>query len=128
MKPQAISTFPGGSKSRVNKAGSAIAVGDDSPENLKIFEDWRAAHRGVLNTFQAILRTRAKNKNVTVAQRHKRKATILDKLHRHKGMALARMDDVAPFPGVRGNESNGTCTHGRCGRLPIDFYRYRSSK
>jgi hypothetical protein len=85
MKHQAILTFPGGSKSKVNKAGIAIAESNESPENLKVFEDWRAAHRGVLNTFQAILRTRAKNKNVIVAQRHKRKATILDKLHRHKG-------------------------------------------
>lgn len=95
MKPQSTSTFPGGSKSRINKAGSAIARDNGSPEDLRAFEEWRAAHRGVLNTFQAILRTRAKNKGVTVAQRHKRKVTILDKLHRHKGMSLARMDDVA---------------------------------
>jgi putative GTP pyrophosphokinase len=90
-----MSSFPGGSKSRVNRAGQALAQGMASSEDNRVFEQWRAAHRGVLNTFQAILRTRARDKDVTVAQRHKRRTTILDKLHRHKGMALARMDDVA---------------------------------
>lgn len=88
-------TFPGGSKSRVNRAGEAIAKKESSSEDNRVFDEWRAAHRGVLNTFQAILRIRAKGKRITVAQRHKRRATILDKLHRHNGMALARMDDVA---------------------------------
>lgn len=60
-----------------------------------MLDDWRSAHRAVLNTFQAILRVRAKGKPITVAQRHKRKATILDKLERLPKMALARMDDVA---------------------------------
>ncbi|MGK2943045.1 MAG: RelA/SpoT domain-containing protein [Immundisolibacter sp.] len=58
-------------------------------------EEWRAAHRGVLNTFQAILRNRTRGTAVSVAQRHKRKLTIFDKLQRIPGMQLARMDDVA---------------------------------
>lgn len=87
--------YPGGSKTRVNRAGdhvrnNAVTVGD-----LKVIEEWRAAHRGVLNTFQAILRTRTKGTDVIVAQRHKRKNTIFDKLQRLPGMQLARMDDVA---------------------------------
>lgn len=88
-------TYPGGSRSRVNRAGENIRVGQTTSDDLKVIEEWRAAHRGVLNTFQAILRTRTKDTNVIVAQRHKRKNTIFDKLQRLPRMQLARMDDVA---------------------------------
>lgn len=87
--------FPGGSKSRVNRAGANVRQSKATTGDLEVIEQWRAAHRGVLNTFQAILRTRTKNSNVTVAQRHKRKKTIFDKLSRLPEMQLARMDDVA---------------------------------
>jgi len=87
--------FPGGSKSRVGRAGVNVRQGTATADDLEVIEQWRAAHRGVLNTFQAILRTRTKYSNVTVAQRHKRKKTIFDKLNRLPGMQLARMDDVA---------------------------------
>ncbi|MBI4808311.1 MAG: RelA/SpoT domain-containing protein [Nitrosomonadales bacterium] len=87
--------YPGGSKSRVNRAGENIRYGLDTPDDLTVIEEWRAAHRSVLNTFQAILRTRTRGTNVTVAQRHKRKNTIFDKLNRLPGMQLSRMDDVA---------------------------------
>ena len=87
--------FPGGSKSRVSRAGENVRNNVVTLEDLKVIEEWRAAHRGVLNTFQAILRTRTKGTNVTVAQRHKRKNTIFDKLQRLPNMQLARMDDVA---------------------------------
>ncbi|MDF7801052.1 RelA/SpoT domain-containing protein [Pontiellaceae bacterium B1224] len=88
-------TFPGGSRKKVNRAGASIAAGTGSKQDNDIFDEWRASHRQVLNTFQAILRKRTKGKNITVAQRHKRRITIIDKLSRHSGMALARMDDVA---------------------------------
>lgn len=88
-------TYPGGSKSRVSKAGAAVRAGTASVEDLDVIESWRAAHRAVLNTFQAILRNRLRGKSVVVAQRHKRKNTIFDKLKRLPGMQLARMDDVA---------------------------------
>ena len=87
--------YPGGSKSRVNRAGDNVRNNTTTQEDLKVIEEWRAAHRGVLNTFQAILRTRTKGTNVIVAQRHKRKNTIFDKLQRLPNMQLARMDDVA---------------------------------
>lgn len=87
--------FPGGSKSQVNRAGEAIRSGAATDEHLKVVDDWRAAHRPVLNTFQAILRTRTRGKKITVAQRHKRKRTIFDKLNRFPAMQLSRMDDVA---------------------------------
>lgn len=88
-------TYPGGSKSRVTRAGQAVREGKASPEELAVIDTWRAAHRAVLNTFQAILRIRAKDTNVVVAQRHIRKRTIFDKLHRLPRMELARMDDIA---------------------------------
>ncbi len=88
-------TFPGGSKSRVNRAGENVRAGRATDEDLRVIDEWRAAHRAVLNTFQALLRERARGKDVSVAQRHKRKRTIFDKLTRIPGMSLARMDDVA---------------------------------
>lgn len=88
-------SYPGGSKSRVNRAGESVRNGSASSEDLLVIEDWRAAHRGVINTFQAILRNRLRGQRVTVAQRHKRRNTIFDKLQRFPGMQLARMDDVA---------------------------------
>ena len=88
-------TFPGGSKSRVTRAGERIRQATTTVDDLLVIEEWRAAHRGVLNTFQAILRNRTRGTKVSVAQRHKRKTTIFDKLTRLPGMQLARMDDVA---------------------------------
>lgn len=88
-------TFPGGSKSRVTHAGEHVRQGTATPEDLHVVEEWRAAHRGVLNAFQAILRNRTRGTKISVAQRHKRKMTIFDKLTRLPGMQLARMDDVA---------------------------------
>lgn len=88
-------TFPGGSKSRVNRAGDNVRKGIASSEDLHVIDEWRAAHRGVLNTFQAILRNRTRGTGITVAQRHKRKRTIFDKLLRLPQMQLSRMDDVA---------------------------------
>lgn len=87
--------FPGGSKSRVNRAGDNVRARNQTSEDLKVIEEWRAAHRPVLNTFQAILRNRTKQTNITVAQRHKRKRTIFDKLDRLPRMLLSRMDDIA---------------------------------
>jgi ppGpp synthetase/RelA/SpoT-type nucleotidyltranferase len=89
------SGFPGGSKGRVNKAGDRVSVETQTDEDLFIIDEWRSAHKAVLNTFQASLRMRTQNTEVVVAQRHKRKNTIFDKLNRYPGMKLSRMDDVA---------------------------------
>jgi len=88
-------TYPGGSKSRVTRAGNSVRNGTATLEDLVVIDVWRAAHRAVLNTFQAILRIRASSQSVVVAQRHKRKRTIFDKLRRYPRMELARMDDIA---------------------------------
>lgn len=87
--------FPGGSKNRVNRAGANVRDGCATADDLQVIDDWRAAHRNVLNTFQAILRTRTRKTRTVVAQRHKRRTTIFGKLHRFPHMQLARMDDVA---------------------------------
>jgi putative GTP pyrophosphokinase len=95
LNQSANKDFPGGSKSRVNRAGSAVRDETAEIEDYLVIEEWRAAHRSVLNTFQEILRNRTRDSNITVAQRHKRKSTIFDKLMRFPEMQLSRMDDVA---------------------------------
>jgi len=97
--------YPGGSKSRVNRAGENVSSGTATEDDLIVIDTWRAAHKAVLNTFQAILRSRTRTtEEVVVAQRHKRKNTIFNKLKRLHGMQLARMDDIAGcrliFPGI----------------------------
>jgi len=87
--------FPGGSRSKVNRAGANIRNSTASASDLRVFDEWRAAHRAVLNTFQAILRNRTRGTEIVVAQRHKRRSTIVGKLQRYPDMKLSRMDDVA---------------------------------
>jgi len=95
LKDDQTDSFPGGSKTRVALAGNNVRKNRATFEDLNVIDTWRAAHRAVLNTFQAILRTRTRFKDIVVAQRHKRKMTIFDKLKRFQGMNLARMDNVA---------------------------------
>ncbi len=95
MSIASSSSFPGGSKSRVNQAGENIRNNCYTSEDVLAVEEWRAAHRAVLNTFQAILRNRTRTSDVVVAQRHKRRSTIFGKLDRYPDMQLSRMDDVA---------------------------------
>ena len=87
--------FPGGSKSKVNEAGSRLREGIYTYKDVVVIEEWRAAHRKVLNTFQEILRRRTRYSEAVVAQRHKRRNTIFGKLARFQKMQLSRMDDVA---------------------------------
>lgn len=92
-------SFPGGSRKRVNKAGDHVRKGLANEEDLAVINEWRAAHRHVINTFQSSLRQRARAAgDIHVGQRLKRLNTILDKLQREPRMDLGRMDDVA---GVR---------------------------
>lgn len=84
-----------GSKGAVNRAGAALREKALTPAQTSTLELWRMEHRGVIHSFEALLRARAKPKSVEVAQRLKRRYTIFDKLHRFPKMSLARMDDVA---------------------------------
>lgn len=89
-------TPPWGSKGLINRAGDAFrAERQPTTDEIGAVERWRAGHKNVLNTFQAILRNRTKGTGVQVAQRLKRRSTIIGKLFREKNMQLARMDDVA---------------------------------
>jgi putative GTP pyrophosphokinase len=48
-----------------------------------------------MNAFNVMLRGRTSGASITVARRHKRRITIIDKLYREPGIQLSRMDDVA---------------------------------
>jgi len=113
-------SYPGGSRSRVNAAGDAVRVNSASAEDLRIIDEWRAAHSTVLNTFRATLRNRAKEFGGSVVQRLKRKSTIFDKLNRHKRMELSRMEDIAGcraiFPDIKTlNEFRASLHNGAIG-------------
>ncbi len=82
-------------RSRVKAAGKRLRDDRGTPEDALIFENWRAAHAYVLNTFQTNLRRRATLFDATVAQRLKRRPTIIDKLQREPTMQLDTMHDIA---------------------------------
>jgi ppGpp synthetase/RelA/SpoT-type nucleotidyltranferase len=84
-------------KSRVAAAGRRIRKDAPTGEDWEVFENWRRAHAYVLNTFQMRLRN-TRNRfegDVQVAQRHKRRPTIVDKLAREPSMQLSTMHDIA---------------------------------
>jgi putative GTP pyrophosphokinase len=87
---------PWGSKGLLNRAGDKIRKGEIlSVEEIDAFENWRGAHSYVLNTFKPLLWSRVRDRNIVLAQRLKRRITIVDKLSREPRMQLARMDDIA---------------------------------
>lgn len=90
------------SSSQVRKAGELLRAIDTCSEEdknwaLEVLDNFRALHAVPLNTFQATLRKRLDRlgiRHFIVAQRIKRKPTILDKLQRFDGMQLNRMGDI----------------------------------
>lgn len=88
-------TKPEYSKKRVNRAGNAVRVGNQTDDDIRVIENWRAAHNKILNDWQASLRGRCKGKDIVFAQRLKRRSTIFDKLERQPDMQLSRMHDIA---------------------------------
>jgi putative GTP pyrophosphokinase len=88
---------PDYTKSRIATAGRRIRKGEPTAEDWEVVENWRRAHAYVLNTFQMRLRS-TRNRfggEVQVAQRHKRRPTIVDKLLREPSMQLSTMHDIA---------------------------------
>jgi putative GTP pyrophosphokinase len=84
------------SKGNLNKIGEKLRLGNHlTLDEVLAFNAWRNSHSHVMNGFQAMLRARTRGKNIVVAQRHKRRLTIVDKLSRESKMQLARMDDIA---------------------------------
>jgi putative GTP pyrophosphokinase len=51
---------PAHSKGRVNRAGIAVRNGNASDDDMDVLNNWRAAHKYILNTFQATLRHRSR--------------------------------------------------------------------
>lgn len=94
-EPNNSDLHPWGSKGDINRAGDAIREGELNAVGTTHVDAWRAAHRYILNTFQSILRNKARGKHIDIAQRLKRRITIIDKLLREPKMLLSRMDDVA---------------------------------
>ena len=91
---------PGGyTRGALDRAGERIRLGTPTVADLAILDNWRAAHLYVINTFQSSLRARRKRlhaeDDVAIAQRLKRRPTIVDKLSREPGMSLSRMHDIA---------------------------------
>lgn len=89
------------SKSQVDKAGDILINDKSTQEEVErasnILSNWRACHGYPVNTFQATLRNRLIRlnlKKVIVAQRLKRRSTIISKLKRFKNMRLAQMQDI----------------------------------
>ncbi|MDQ0391803.1 RelA/SpoT domain-containing protein [Labrys monachus] len=87
------------SRGELDRVGNRIRHGIINDQDLAVLDNWRASHLYVLNTFQASLRNRRSRSNVgeqiTIAQRLKRRPTIIDKLSREEGMSLSRMHDIA---------------------------------
>lgn len=88
---------PDHSANRVKKAGRRIRKGEATADDFGVLENWRRAHAFILNTFQTRLRNARKrfDGEVQVAQRHKRRPTIIDKLSREPTMQLSTMHDIA---------------------------------
>jgi hypothetical protein len=92
------------SKGEIDRMGALLVPWwsdeGDKPENLGhawlVIENWRSSHGLPLNVFQAGLRSRAKRiaGEVIVAQRMKRIASVMNKLHREPLMKLSQMQDL----------------------------------
>lgn len=95
---------PVDSKNAVRRSGKHIREGNFEQEDIDVLNRWRAAHGYIINTFQATLRNRTRDRPVTVAQRLKRAATIVDKLWQGRALDLATMHDIAGVRLVLSNE------------------------
>lgn len=88
--------YPRHSKGRVDRAGVRIGSKQEELSDLVVLENWRAAHANILNTFKTILYNRIREfEGAQIAQRLKRRPTILDKITREPDMRLSRMHDIA---------------------------------
>jgi ppGpp synthetase/RelA/SpoT-type nucleotidyltranferase len=88
----------------VNRAGKAIAAGIGTDDNLKIVDQWRAAHGYVINTFQIFFKRRIEKINPAIefAQRLKRRSTVIDKITRRHPDGRPLMSDVTSMQDFAG--------------------------
>ena len=98
-KPKSVARqeSPQYSRSRVGVAGKNIAKGKASSADFRVLENWRNSHAYIMNTFRTTLHGKAKvvKGPVTIAQRLKRKTTIIDKLETGRAKDLLTMHDLA---------------------------------
>lgn len=93
-------TVPRYDRAAVDAAGKTLR--DDSSDldvwfdALEVLDNWRSSHAFPLNTFQTVLRNRARklDPQATVAQRLKRVPSIMAKLQRQRSMRLTQMQDI----------------------------------
>lgn len=87
-------------KTQVKKVGERIAKDCQLDSDWAIFEEWRSYHVDFMNALQISLRRRIKNhggSKIYLAQRLKRKNTIIDKLKTGRAKDLSTMHDLAGF-------------------------------
>lgn len=86
------------SKNEIKKAGKKLILNSNDEEALEILSYWRTTHAYALdNAYNLILQEALElDKNVLVAKRLKRTASIIGKLERfhEKGMQLTTMQDI----------------------------------
>jgi putative GTP pyrophosphokinase len=68
MIGETVPTYPGRLKSRINRAVETVHKGIAAAVELQVIEEWRAAHRAVFNTFQAIMHNLTKGTGIIFAQ------------------------------------------------------------
>jgi len=99
-------------KSDINRAGRILATANPNDKDwswaYEVLANWRACHGYPINTFQALLRKRAKaiEPNAIVAQRLKRAPSVVAKLQRFTTMNLSQMQDIGGLRAVVSNVSS----------------------
>lgn len=95
------------SHSEVNRAGKILLDPNYEVSRyqwaIEVLNNWRSCHAYPINTFQATLRDKIKRINLRqtiVAQRLKRKTSILKKLENIPDMQLSRMQDIGGLRAV----------------------------
>lgn len=114
--------LPASSRTRVDKAGQALATAAATNEDLDVINNWRSSHSFPLNTFQVTLRRKASaiDGRSLVAQRIKRLTSIEEKL-RNSNMRLSQMQDIGGCRAV-------VATVGRVRGLQGSYAKDRASK
>lgn len=97
---------PPASKGAVRRAGKAYQNSADTPDDIRLIDQWRASHGYVINTFQIWLKRKIQKEvfSVEFAQRLKRRNTVLDKLKRVDPSGVPLIRDVTSmhdFAGCR---------------------------
>jgi hypothetical protein len=93
-------TIPRFARADVDRAGETLrsrrAPIDDMVRAVEVLDNWRASHAFPLNSFQMVLRDRAKeiDQHALIAQRLKRIPSIVAKLSKQDSMRLSQMQDI----------------------------------